>query len=131
MKKEEALSKDFLSQFKTGEDLFSFMKELQKRGIEQFLEAEMDEHMGYKKNAQSSNKNARNGRTTKLIKSSLGETEISVPRDRDASFDPVVVPKRKNMVDGLENIIVSLYARGMSLSDIQEQISDLYVIITT
>ena len=126
MKKEEVLSKDFLSQFKTGEDLFSFMKELQKRGIEQFLEAEMEEHLGYAKNAQSSNKNARNGHTTKRIKSSLGSTEISVPRDRDASFDPVVVPKRKNMVDGLENIIISLYARGMSLSDIQEQISDLY-----
>lgn len=126
MKKEEVLSNDFLSQFKTGEDLFSFMKELQKRGIEQFLEAEMEEHLGYEKNAQSSNKNARNGHTTKRIKSSLGSTEISVPRDRDASFDPVVVPKRKNMVDGLENIIISLYARGMSLSDIQEQISDLY-----
>ena len=126
MKKEEVLSHDFLSQFKTGEDLFSFMKELQKRGIEQFLEAEMEEHLGYEKNAQSSNKNARNGHTTKRIKSSLGSTEISVPRDRDASFDPVVVPKRKNMVDGLENIIISLYARGMSLSDIQEQISDLY-----
>ena len=126
MKKEEVLSNDFLSQFKTGEDLFSFMKELQKRGIEQFLEAEMEEHLGYAKNAQSSNNNARNGYTTKRIKSSLGSTEISVPRDRDASFDPVVVPKRKNMVDGLENIIISLYARGMSLSDIQEQISDLY-----
>lgn len=126
MKKDEALSKEFLSQFKTGEDLFAFMKELQKRGVEQFLEAEMDEHLGYEKNRTSDGKNARNGHSSKKIKTSMGETEILVPRDRDASFNPVVVPKRKNMIDGLENIIVSLYAKGMSVSDIQEQISDIY-----
>lgn len=126
MKKDEALSKEFLSQFKTGEDLFAFMKELQKRGVEQFLEAEMDEHLGYEKNQVSNNKNARNGHTTKKIKTSFGENEILVPRDREASFDPVVVPKRKNMIDGLESVIISFYAKGMSLSDIQEQIKDLY-----
>ena len=126
MKKDEALSKEFLSQFKTGEDLFAFMKELQKRGVEQFLEAEMDEHLGYEKNQFSGNKNARNGHTTKKIKTSFGENEILVPRDRDSSFDPIAVPKRRNMIDGLENIIISLYAKGMSVSDIQEQIKDIY-----
>jgi transposase-like protein len=126
MKKDEALSKEFLSQFKTGEDLFAFMKELQRRGVEQFLEAEMDEHLGYEKNRVSENKNARNGHSTKKIKTFFGENEISVPRDRDASFDPIAVPKRRNMIDGLENIIVSLYAKGMSVSDIQEQIKDIY-----
>lgn len=126
MKKDEALSKEFLSQFKTGEDLFAFMKELQKRGVEQFLEAEMDEHLGYEKNQTSDNKNARNGHSTKKIRTSFGEDEIMVPRDREASFNPVVVPKRKNMVDGLENIIISFYAKGMSVSDIQEQIKELY-----
>jgi transposase-like protein len=126
MKKDEALSKEFLSQFKTTEDLFAFMKELQKRGVEQFLEAEMDEHLGYDKNQISENKNYRNGHSTKKIKTSFGETEILVPRDRDASFDPIAVPKRRNMIDGLETIIVSLYAKGMSVSDIQEQIKDIY-----
>jgi transposase-like protein len=126
MKKDDALSKEFLSQFKTGEDLFAFMKELQKRGVEQFLEAEMDEHLGYDKNQISENKNYRNGHSTKKIKTSFGETEILVPRDRDASFDPIAVPKRRNMIDGLETIIVSLYAKGMSVSDIQEQIKDIY-----
>jgi transposase-like protein len=126
MKKDDALSKEFLSQFKTGEDLFAFMKELQKRGVEQFLEAEMDEHLGYEKNQISENKNYRNGHSTKKIKTSFGETEILVPRDRDASFDPIAVPKRRNMIDGLETIIVSLYAKGMSVSDIQEQIKDIY-----
>ncbi len=126
MKKDEALSKEFLSQFKTGEDLFAFMKELQKRGVEQFLEAEMDEHLGYEKNQISDNKNARNGHSSKRIRTSMGESDILVPRDREGSFNPVVVPKRKNMIDGLENIIISLYAKGMSVSDIQEQIKDLY-----
>lgn len=126
MKKNEVLSKEFLSQFKTGEDLFAFVKELQKRGLEQFLEAEMDEHLGYEKNQVSQNSNARNGHSSKKIKSSLGEFDIQVPRDRDSTFNPLVVPKRKNMIDGLENIIISFYAKGLSVSDIQEQIKDLY-----
>lgn len=126
MKKEQALSKEFLSQFKTGEDLFAFMKELQKRGVEQFLEAEMDEHLGYEKSQMSDNPNFRNGRTVKKIKTSFGEQEIFVPRDRDASFDPVVVPKRRNIIDGLESVIISLYAKGMSVNDIHEQIKDIY-----
>lgn len=126
MKKDDALSKEFLSQFKTGEDLFAFMKELQKRGVEQFLEAEMDEHLGYEKNRLSESTNSRNGHSTKKIKTSMGESEILVPRDREASFNPVVVPKRKNMIDGLESIIISFYAKGMSVSDIQEQIKELY-----
>ena len=86
----------------------------------------MDEHLGYEKNQVSENKNARNGHTTKKIKTSFGENEILVPRDRDSSFDPIAVPKRRNMIDGLENIIISLYAKGMSVSDIQEQIKDIY-----
>ena len=126
MKKDDALSKEFLSQFKTGEDLFAFMKELQKRGVEQFLEAEMNEHLGYEKSQVSDNKNARNGHSTKKIKTSFGEHEIQVPRDREGSFNPVVVPKRQNMIDGLEKIIISFYAKGMSVSDIQEQVKDLY-----
>ncbi len=126
MKKEDAFSQDFLSQFKTGAELFSFMKELQKRGVEQFLEAEMEEHLGYGKNELSDGTNARNGYTTKKIRTSLGESEIQVPRDRDSSFTPITVPKRKNIIDGLENIIISFYAKGMSVSDIQEQIKELY-----
>ena len=102
------------------------MKELQKRGVEQFLEADMNEHLVYEKSQVSDNKNARNGHSTKKIKTSFGENEIQVPRDRDGSFNPIVVPKRRNMIDGLENIILSFYAKGMSVSDIQEQIKDLY-----
>jgi transposase-like protein len=62
----------------------------------------------------------------KKVRNQYGEIEIQVPRDRNSTFEPVLVPKRKNMVDGIENIIISLYAKGMSVSNIEEQIKDLY-----
>lgn len=126
MKKEDLLNSDFLKQFKTGTELHDFLGEIQKRGIEQLLEAELDSHLGYEKNQTSENDNSRNGHTTKKIKSSFGEAEISVPRDRDSSFNPMIIPKRKNIIDGIENVIVSMYAKGMSNSDIEEQIRELY-----
>lgn len=126
MKKEELLSKEFLSQFKTGEDLSSFLAQLQKRGIETLLEAELEDHLGYSKHEKTKNTNSRNGHTRKQILTNLGKGEISVPRDREGSFNPMIIPKRKSMVEGVENIIVSLYAKGMSTSDIEQQIREIY-----
>lgn len=126
MKKEDLLKDEFLKQFKTSEELTDFISTLRKRGVEQLLEGEMDAHLGYGKNQKSSNKNARNGYSKKTIKTEEGELHIQVPRDREASFDPQIVPKRKSMVDGLEDVIISLYAKGMSTSDIEEQIKDIY-----
>lgn len=124
---QQQLLDSFLEQMQTGDDLKSFLSQLQKRGIEKILEGELDAHLGYKKNEQQSlHSNARNGYSTKKIKTSLGATEIHVPRDRDASFNPMIIPKRDNMVDGLENVIVSLYAKGMSTSDIEEQLKEVY-----
>jgi transposase-like protein len=126
MKKEDAFSEEFLKQFKNGEELYSFLGQLQKRGVEAILEGEMDNHLGYEKHGDSNGENARNGHGKKKLRNQFGESEIQVPRDRKSSFEPVLVPKRKNIVDGVENIIVSLYAKGMSVSDIGEQIKDLY-----
>jgi len=126
MKKEDLLNEDFLKQFKTGEELNDFLGQLQKRGIEKILEGELDGHLGYDKNQQSKNSNSRNGYIEKNIHTSYGDSRIQVPRDRDASFNPMLVPKRGNMVDGIENVIVSLYAKGMSNSDIEEQIHQVY-----
>ena len=126
MKKEDLLNDDFLEQFKSGKELNDFLKQLQKRGIEKMLEGELNAHLGYSKNKKSDNANARNGYSEKKLRTSMGESNIQVPRDRDASFNPMIVPKRGNMVDGLENIIVSFYAKGMSNSDIEEQIRELY-----
>ena len=126
MKKEDLFNDEFLKQFKTGDELTSFLKQLQKRGIEKMLEGELDGHLGYPKHEQSTTTNARNGFTKKKVKTSFGESEITVPRDRDASFNPMLVPKRKSMVDGIENVIISLYAKGMSNSDIEDQIREVY-----
>lgn len=126
MKAEEFLSDDFLKQFKTGKQLNDFLGQIQKRAIEKMLEGELDGHLGYEKNEQSDSKNARNGYGKKKVRTSYGESEIKVPRDRDASFNPMIVPKRESMVEGIEEVIVSLYAKGMSVSDIEEQIKDVY-----
>jgi len=126
MKKEDLLSDEFLKQFKTGEDLYGFLAQLQKRGIEKMLEGELDAHLGYDKHEKTTKPNARNGFSSKKIKTSFGESEIQVPRDREASFNPIIVPKRQNMLDGLENVIISLYAKGMSNRDIEEQIREVY-----
>lgn len=126
MKKEELFTDEFLKQFKTGDELNSFLKQLQKRGIEKMLEGELDSHLGYDKHQQTTESNARNGYTPKKVRTSFGESQIQVPRDRDASFNPMLVPKRGNMIDGIENVIVSLYAKGMSNSDIEEQIREVY-----
>lgn len=126
MDKEQMLSDAFLKQFKTGEELNSFLAELQKRGIEKILEGELDAHLGYDKHEKMPDSNSRNGYSKKKIKTSYGESQIQVPRDRDASFNPMLIPKRQSMVDGLENVIVSLYAKGMTVSDIEEQIREVY-----
>jgi len=126
MKKEDTFSEEFLKQFKTGEELFSFLAQLQKRGVEAILEGEMDSHLGYEKHGESPGENVRNGHGKKALRNRFGEMEIRVPRDRQSTFEPVLVPKRKNIADGVENIIISLYAKGMSVNDIEQQVRDIY-----
>lgn len=126
MKQEDLLDGEFLKQFKNSEDFGAFVDKLYKRGIEKMLEGELDNHLGYDKNEQSGSTNARNGYSTKTIKTEHGKAEIKVPRDRDASFDPVIVPKRSQLSHGIENLIVSLYAKGMSNADIEEQLHEIY-----
>jgi putative transposase len=122
----QQLTDAFLKQLKTGDELNSFLAQLQKRGIEKILEGELDAHLGYDRHEKTTSQNARNGTSVKKIKTSFGQTAIEVPRDRDASFNPMLIPKRQSMVDGLENVIISLYAKGMSVSDIEEQIREVY-----
>ncbi|HET7818765.1 MAG TPA: IS256 family transposase [Bacteroidia bacterium] len=126
MEPNEQLIDAFLKQLKTGEELNSFLGQLQKRGIEKILEGELDVHLGYEKHEKTPSSNSRNGYTSKKVKTSFGESDLQVPRDRDASFNPMLVPKRKNIIDGIETVIVSMYAKGMSVSDIEEQLKDIY-----
>lgn len=126
MKKEDLLAGDFLKQFKNSKDFGSFIDELYTRGVEKMLEGELDAHLGYDKHQESRTDNARNGFGQKTIRTKHGETQIQVPRDRDASFEPVIVPKRSHLSEGIESLIISLYAKGMSNSDIEEQLSEIY-----
>jgi transposase-like protein len=127
MTKEELLSSDFLKQFKDSKDFGSFVDELYKRGVETMLEGELEAHLGYPKHTQSTKAdNARNGHGKKKIKTKQGELEISVPRDRKADFQPQVVPKRSRLSEGIESLIISLYAKGMSNADIEAQLNELY-----
>ncbi len=127
MTKEELLKSDFLKQFKDSKDFGSFVEELYKRGVETMLEGELEAHLGYSKHTQNTKlDNARNGHGKKKIKTEQGEFEISVPRDRKADFQPQVVPKRSRLSEGIESLIISLYAKGMSNSDIEAQLNELY-----
>lgn len=119
---------DFFKKFKSAEELDSFLHSIFKRGVEKMLEVELTEHLGYEKHSAEgiNTGNSRNGKNTKLVKTKMGEVMIEVPRDRDGSFDPVLIPKRKRMIDKIEDVVISLYAKGMSTRDIETQIKEIY-----
>lgn len=97
--------------------------------LEEVLQCEIDEQLGYEKNQRredDSKKNYRNGSTKRKLKTQFGEVDIAVPRDRNGSFEPQILDKYQRNIDGLEEKILSLYAHGMSTRDIQEQVKDLY-----
>ena len=102
------------------------LKELTKGILERALKAEMDDHLGYKHYARSEGENARNGSYTKTLTTEQGAFDIEVPRDREGEFEPAIVPKRTTRINGLDQKILTLYAKGMSLSDIQQQLYELY-----
>ena len=125
--KEDLLNdKTFYKSFKNGEELSTFFKQMHKRAVEHILEAELDAHLENEKHQKSTKGNYRNGHGVKKIKTTYGEEIIEVPRDREGTFEPVIVPKRNNIIDGIENVIISFYAKGMSVSDIGEQIREMY-----
>lgn len=113
---------------KTADDLHSYLKDMFKDALQEMLEAELEAELGYakgdKKNKDTANR--RNGYTEKTVKTKYGEFPIEVPRDRDGEFDPVVVPKNKRNISGIEEQVISLYARGMSTRDIHDQMQDIY-----
>lgn len=116
------------NQFQNVGDVYSYLKDLFKDTIQEMLEAELDESLGYAKN-DTQNKNTdneRNGYSQKTVKSQFGELELDIPRDRKAEFEPKIVPKYKRDISGLEEKIISLYSRGMTTRDIHDQLKDLY-----
>jgi len=120
-----------IGEAKTQGDLFGsggVLKELSKRLMERMLEAEMAHHLGYEKHDASGNNtgNSRNGTTSKTLKTGNGDIKIEVPRDRTSTFEPMLVGKRQTRLDTLNAEVLSLYAKGMTVRDIQEHVSGLY-----
>jgi putative transposase len=114
--------------FQNPGEILAFLKESFKDVLQEMLEAEMDVTLGYSRNEPSmkNTDNSRNGYTKKTVRSELGPLEIDVPRDRKGEFVPKIVPKYKRDISGIEEKVISLYARGMSTRDIHEQIKELY-----
>ena len=102
------------------------IKQLSKRILEKALQVEMDDHLGYSRYNRSEFQNARNGEFRKNLITDNGTIELSVPRDRNGAFEPSIIKKKQSRVAGLDQKIVSLYAKGMSLSDIKTQLYELY-----
>ena len=103
---------------------------LKKRFIEQALEAEMNEHLGYPKHAPfgTNTGNSRNGSGSKTIIVDNDQLEISPPRDRNSTFEPQLIPKRQKRFKGFDEKILAMYARGMSVRDMQAMLQELYEI---
>lgn len=89
-------------------------------------EVELTDHLGYDKNSSSDNPNYRNGYNNKTLKSKYGNIDVSIPRDRDGTYEPQLVKKRQTLIKGTEDLILSLYTKGMSVRDIEHHLDDLY-----
>lgn len=124
-----SLPKDFFKQFKNKEEFHSFFNSLFKQGVEEMLKAELDEHLGYEKHSKEGRNsgNSRNGSYSKKVKTeALGDMVLNIPRDRNSEFEPRLVPKGQRMSDKLEDAIIGMYSRGMTNSDISEQVKEVY-----
>lgn len=110
------------------EDVYTLFKDSFKDMMQELLEAEMDASIGYTKNNKSdvTSENKRNGYSPKTVKSQYGEFQVDIPRDRAGEFEPKIIPKYQRDISGIEEKVISLYARGMTTRDIHDQLQDLY-----
>jgi putative transposase len=120
-----------LADYKKPEDLIGengLLKQLTKRLVERALQAEMAQHLGHAKGDSVANAagNTRNGKSRKTLKGEFGELPIEIPRDRHGSFEPQIVPKHQTRWDGFDAKILSLYARGMTVREIQSHLEEMY-----
>ena len=114
--------------FTSPNEILNALKDMFRDVLQESLEAEMDEALGYGKYDSSikSVDNSRNGYSKKTVKTELGPVEINIPRDRNGEFEPKIIPKHQRSVNGIEEKILGLYATGMTTRDISEQVKELY-----
>lgn len=126
----QAIAKAIIDQYKptSVEEMQDALRDVFGPMFEAMLQGEMDAHLGYESNdhGPKETSNRRNGYNTKSIRSSMGEVEIQTPRDREGTFKPQIIPKRSRDVSGMENKVLSMYAKGMSQRDIADTIRDIY-----
>lgn len=113
---------------KTTNDISSMLKDLFGETLQEMLEAEMDTTLGYSKNDTGGKvtSNRRNGHSKKTVTSEYGDSEIQVPRDRDGEHEPLIVKKHQKNLTGIEEQIIALYSKGMTVRDIQDHLNQLY-----
>ena len=111
---------------KTAEDIQEALKDLLGGTIQEMMEAELDEHLGYDEYERSDNPDYRNGVKHKKLRSSYGEIPIDVPQDRDGDFEPQIVPKRKKDISAIEQKIIAMSAKGMTTRQISDIVEDIY-----
>ena len=129
--RQDALLDELLKNYREPKDILGehgLIKLLTRRLVERALEAEMTAHLGYTPNAPEGrgSGNSRNGKCSKTIQTETGEYAIEVPRDRNGSFEPQLVPKRQRRLEGFDEKVLALYARGLSTRDIQGHLEELY-----
>lgn len=110
----------------TADDIQDALKDLLSGTLKEMMEGEMDEHLGYDRYERSSEPNYRNGSKSKRVRSKYGEFEVDVPQDRNSTFEPQVLPKRKKDISSIDDKIISMYAKGMTTRQISETIEDIY-----
>lgn len=113
---------------KSVDDIQDMLKNMFGPLLEKMLKVEMDDHLGYKKHDQSQKptKNRRNGNSKKTVKSDYGELEIEIPRDRNGEFEPVIVKKDSKDISGISDMVLTMYAKGMSMRDMEDYLRNLY-----
>lgn len=122
----QSIAKELAKTVKTQEDLSNLSSMLVKMTVEAALGAEMEQHLGYAKNESNTSSNSRNGHSKKTLKGDHGQVEITVPRDRESSFEPVIVKKGETRLTAMDDQILSLYAKGMSTRDIVDTFQEMY-----
>lgn len=122
------LAREIAKDCKTVDEVHNMLKELFKGTIEEILEVEIEDHLGYKKHSIEGNNtgNSRNGYSQKTIKTKMGETELNIPRDRGGKFEPKIIKKYETTASEMEDQIVAMYAKGMSTRDIEDHLRDIY-----
>lgn len=110
----------------TADDIHDALKELLSGILNELMETEMDDHLGYDRYERSDEKNYRNDTKSKRVRNKYGEFEVDVPQDRNSSFDSKILPKRQKVISAIEDKIISMYAKGMTTRQMSETIEDIY-----